>query len=121
MAVLPNCPGLRVEVFVDDEPLTEYGDVEDAANNTSVVKYVEAIADATFRLRVFVDAGFSTTYGLKAKALVDGSLVGGCIVPQSAMDSDVVRSIRGATSRINGTTMIEPFQFSDLKTSELRF
>ena len=59
MVIPPSCPGLNVEILVDGQALQEYDDIDEGpvAPNT-ITKYIEAISNAYFAVRVKINRDF---------------------------------------------------------------
>ena len=70
MAVLDECPGLKVDIAVNNLPLQEWDDEEESSPGT-VTKYVEAQSGAEFEIRWSFSTPFSDEYGVQATILVD--------------------------------------------------
>lgn len=117
MVALPQCHGLTAEVFVDDRPLTEYDCNDGVTKPDTVARYVEAVEGSAFYIRLAIKAGFSTTNGMQISIWVDGNLARRVVVLVSDMESEDIRLVRGALSRIDGQSTVLPFQFSTLLTS----
>ncbi|KAK6007689.1 hypothetical protein QM012_004503 [Aureobasidium pullulans] len=77
MAVLDSLPGVEVTVVVDDKDLHEYQDTDMEDGEDTVTKYVEAVDNANFAIKIKVTAD-ATFLGncMSFKTLVDGSRAG---------------------------------------------
>jgi len=77
MAILPDFPGLRVEIIVAGTPLQEYdlpNDTDEVTTNASTIKYVEATPGAEFAVHVTVDRKFKhAKYDLDYRVTIDGN------------------------------------------------
>ncbi|KAF1970458.1 hypothetical protein BU23DRAFT_570637 [Bimuria novae-zelandiae CBS 107.79] len=121
MAIIPDCPGLKVEVIVDGNALKEYDDYESRGNGTTNLRpvvSVESVSGAKFQIRITYEAGFSKMHGVRSAISIDGNFVASTITRKSRMTSGVPLTISGITSRVSGQTMEAAFKFSDLMTSK---
>jgi hypothetical protein len=122
MAVLPSCPGLKVEVIVNGEPITEYDDNEAdqpnelGANATST--YIEAASGAKYAIRVTFSDGFQRKYTVKAAAHIDGVLVHAVIMQKKHL-LEHVRDLSAKSERRAGRWSQSDFQFSEIIPGEI--
>jgi hypothetical protein len=72
MAVLPECPGLRVEVLTQGRPLQEYDDDEEDLSPKVVTKYVEALSGAKFNVIAAFQPPFATQHDVMMRVIIDG-------------------------------------------------
>jgi hypothetical protein len=72
MAITDDVPGLQVEVIVDGQPLWEYDDDEDEAERFTTTKYIEAMSDKPFSIRVVYKKPFPRQYGVEMDVKIDG-------------------------------------------------
>lgn len=85
MAVIDAVPGVEVFVCVDAQPVKEYEDADEVIDgplaSKTVVKYIEAISDTQFTIKVTVHPAFDehrrTRDDLLTIAKVDGRWVDG--------------------------------------------
>lgn len=70
MAILHDCPGLKVEIIVKGEPLREWDDDEEASPR-AVTKYIEAQSGANFALKWRFSSPFPDDHGVRAVLKVD--------------------------------------------------
>lgn len=79
MAVLPDIPGLHVNIEVAGEALPEYeystADNGQAYLVNKVSKYVEAPSGAKFTLRTFFKAPFDPPFPVHVEIMFDGDYV----------------------------------------------
>jgi hypothetical protein len=68
-----SCPGLNVEILVDDQPLEEHDDMDDDLGDpNTITEYVEARSNAYFAARVKMNRDFPFPAGdLEIKTAVD--------------------------------------------------
>ena len=115
MAILSNCPGLKVEVIVGDTPLEEYegnGD-EESRPNTSF-KYVEATTGAAFTVKYYFDDTFRASHGVRINTTLDGKVVSGRIHRKAHLVKNEGSTISGARSYIRGKAYTNGFRFSEI-------
>lgn len=115
MAVLPSCPGLKVEVVVGNTPLVEYdGDGDEESRPNTSVKYVEAITGAQFAVKYYFDDTFRTSHGVKINSKLDGKVVS----RRNCRKKDLVKmegfTVSSASSCIGGEWYTNGFQFSEI-------
>jgi hypothetical protein len=75
MAVLQDCPGLRVEVYVDKAPLQEYSDDEQEQTPKSVTKYIESQSGKRFYIKYFFAPPFPLQHGVEVRIFIDGEVM----------------------------------------------
>lgn len=103
MAILPDCPGIKVEVVVDGTALTEYDDTENGTHleaTASTVKYVEATTGANFLVRVSIDPGFKTLWDVRTVVKIDGNKATGNITRSDILAAGRIYAFQGATDRV---------------------
>ena len=115
MAVLPFCPGLAVEIFVNGAPLPEYDDNSDtSASPTTVTKYVEATSGANFAIKVSFTEGYPFPKGdVEARISLDGRVI------HKGMNCEDrfyhTRLYQGRSIQIGGHPKIQKFCFAELE------
>ncbi|KAH7125267.1 hypothetical protein B0J11DRAFT_579829 [Dendryphion nanum] len=74
MATLLKCPGLEVDVWVDNSPLRKYDDhdKEEPASNT-MTKYIESKSGARYNALFEVRGPFPLSKQVKAQLYIDGA------------------------------------------------
>ncbi|KAI1121100.1 hypothetical protein F5Y10DRAFT_282747 [Nemania abortiva] len=125
MAVLDEVPGIEVTVQIDGQNITEYDDHHisepDADMNPGcpvMSKYVEAIDDAEFSIKVAVDdevyAWENTEHRLRAQTTIDGRWVSGPLLKRG----DEPRVIEGYKyySEESQQWYCKKFKFSAIST-----
>ena len=120
MAVISTCPGIEVEIVVDDSPLEEYDDddVGDLPSNT-LSKYIEAISRAKFEVRYTFTRSFikllRTGQGIKVAILVDGAEANNAIMGKDEISASRDYYFTGAWSYENGRHFQSQFCFRDIQ------
>lgn len=114
MVVLDNAPGIHVSVVVDNNPLDEYDDDEkniqikpgnvgeyQAAHNIS--KYIDAVPDKEFTVRVVVSkAWLMDTPTLAAHIKIDGNVMARPIIEPMAYEVKNGHLIRDSVTDSHG-------------------
>jgi hypothetical protein len=121
MVVPPSCPGLNVDVLVDDQPLQEYDDVDEGpAPPNTVTKYIEAQSNAYFTLRVKNDHDFPFPAGdLEVTIIVDQLHTRRMLMRASKVFDQSGMAIEGCVSHIGDTTdALYKFRFVALDSGE---
>lgn len=74
---ITSVPGLKASIVVDSKDLQEYDDDEDeAAEPNNVTKYVEAISNATFEIRLCISPPFPhSTHDIQVYVYLDSKSV----------------------------------------------
>ena len=136
MAIIDLVPGIEVSVCVDDHPLEEYNDDEEVEAQPggaiqhqatrTVSKYVESATDKEFEIRYNVTSAFNMDCPtVMFKFFVDGTHIASRILPAhkykmlAASKLSFSKTIRGIDLNINGTLVVKPFKFSEIKTSSV--
>jgi hypothetical protein len=121
MVVPPSCPGLNVEVLVDDQPLHEYDNVDEGpAPPTTVTKYIEARSNAHFAVRVKINHDFPFPAGdLEITTIVDQRHTERILMRASEVFHQSGMVIEGCVSHIGDTTdALYKFRFVALDSGE---
>ena len=113
MAVLPEVPGLKVEVCVDGSPLQEYDDDEPAQANT-VTKYIEAVSDANFCIKYAADHSYLSTHGVEAEVHIDGRYMTAHLHNLTSFKQPKGFERTGKLGFRDGKTFRSKFRFSSL-------
>jgi len=115
MAILPFCPGLIVEIFVNSAPLPEYDDNSDTPTSpTTITKYVEATSGANFAIKVSFTEGYPFPKGdMEARISLDGRVI------HKGMNCEGrffhTRLYQGRSIQIGGHPKIQKFCFAELE------
>jgi len=119
MAVLPFCPGLTVEIFVNGAPLPEYdNDSDTPASPTTVTKYIEATSGANFAIKTIFTQEFPFLKGnIDAQISLDGRVVAGKILREAWFFEE--RLFEGRNSQIGEQSKIQKFCFAELEIGKL--
>lgn len=132
MAILPELPGIQVNVQVNRQPLDEYDDdeayqpqpdIREDRRAVVVSKYVKSVTGEQFTVNIVVGSPYVLDCGsLQFIVQVDGIDVCSYHVNKSEYDPDRPRNfaVRGrkTTDFRNQTWTLQPFQFSKLETDE---
>jgi hypothetical protein len=112
MAVIPDIPGLKVEVIANEEPLKEYDtEVADDAAKT-VTKFVEVRANDKFEISTTFDDDFVATHGFLLEVRLDGSKVYSTLLPLGQLKKSGGHKASGVRSKISGRWHMSNFVFS---------
>ena len=116
MAVLPFCPGLTVEIFVNGEPLPEYDGISDtSAAPNSITKYVEAKTDARFAHKfTFTDAFLFPSGDIRTSIYFDGDLICGKLTKTAELFMSNGHETSTRFSRVGDRRMKQDFLFEEL-------
>ncbi|KAF2651345.1 hypothetical protein K491DRAFT_761119 [Lophiostoma macrostomum CBS 122681] len=130
MAILPDIPGLRVEVYVNGDPLREYHDYEEDSEDDdeddeeepdrprkTVTKYVEAVSGANFELRVSFNDSFDSPHAIRGKIEIDGMDVRRCAW-KTQTSRLTHKHLEGAHITQQGQRYIRKFRFRELDIVE---
>jgi hypothetical protein len=123
MVVPPSCPGLNVEILVDDQPLEEYDDVdESAAPPNTITKYIEAQSNAYFAVRVKFDHEFLfPASDINYKIFIDQECSSSSLIPADDLFTPSGRIARGRKTPMgDGTNTLQKFRFIPLDLGEFQ-
>jgi hypothetical protein len=120
MAVLTSAPGLRVEIIVNDEPLTEYDNKDDeSADAKRVTKYVEARSGQQFAVEISFEKAFPATHDLRYKVWVDGTKVEFSYRTKEELEAHKGVTIDGIVTKAEAGWALLPLQFQRLNIGKL--
>ncbi|KAF1839308.1 hypothetical protein BDW02DRAFT_626565 [Decorospora gaudefroyi] len=119
MAVLPSCescPGLTVEVCVDDKALPEYDDEANADGSDSVTKYVEAQLGSEIFIRSAFTEAFQTKKDVGLDFYVDGNWISGRVISRAKLlePGDHVDIVNGVETKIGDKWLEHNLRFAEL-------
>ncbi|KAG9683845.1 hypothetical protein KCU95_g18025, partial [Aureobasidium melanogenum] len=115
MAVLDGLPGVEITVVVDGEDLHEYQDADTEDDEDTVTKYIEAVDNANFAVKIKVtkDAKFKGNR-LAFEVLVDGTRISRPLIgPRRRQVSTHVQMVRGIQV---GDRHVRKLRFDALET-----
>ncbi|KAF1850026.1 uncharacterized protein K460DRAFT_326500 [Cucurbitaria berberidis CBS 394.84] len=113
MAILSTCPGLKVEIIVDGEPLPEFDDQEADQESHTKTTYIEAKTGADFVVRYTVSALFSTD-DISAQICIDGDEGNHNAHESHELNNTLVHTVEGRLSKAGRRVFIQKFQFAEL-------
>jgi hypothetical protein len=90
MAILPECPGLKVEVFVQGRHMQEYDDNEEDPSPKMVTKFVEAQSGANFSVVATFKPPFSAQHDVMMRVIIDGKPMAKWLCRQEQLPNKVV-------------------------------
>ncbi|KAH7085199.1 hypothetical protein BKA63DRAFT_597882 [Paraphoma chrysanthemicola] len=121
MVFPPSCPGVCVEILVDDQPVQEYDDVEKGpARPNTVTKYIEAQSDKEFAVRLKVTDDFLyPASDLEMRTIIDRSIINERMVRARELYLPQGTTVEGRACRVGITTNAEQkFLFNALDVVE---
>ncbi|KAF2117492.1 hypothetical protein BDV96DRAFT_679298 [Lophiotrema nucula] len=118
MAIIPDIPGIEVDILVGGKELVEYADEEEEASPKKVVRYVEATSGAHFKVKWCTTTEFKPEYDISVQVLVDGEWKKGRFHRKSALSTGVTDTCKGSDTYTNGQWFLQKFWFSQLATDE---
>jgi hypothetical protein len=124
MVVSPFCPGLNVEILVDDQLLQEYDDIDQSAGSANtVIKYIEAQSHAHFAVRARVNEDFIFPIGdIEVRTTVDGRIFERILIAADELFWPEGLVVNGKSCQIGDrTNALQKFQFSALQIGKLCF
>jgi hypothetical protein len=116
-----SCPGLNVEILVDDQPLQEYDDMEDDLGDpNTIIKYIEARSNAYFAVRVEMNYDFPFPAGdLEIRTTVDERHTDSRLIRADKLYDLSGTIINGCVTRIGDRTDgLYKFRFVALNSGE---
>ncbi|KAH7125266.1 hypothetical protein B0J11DRAFT_486692 [Dendryphion nanum] len=116
MAILPECPGLEVQIIVNDSPAKEYDDEDADDPPKTITKYIEAVSDAKFKIQYIFTNRFSCKHGVEVAFFVDGNCAMSTVIAKNKLTSliDTARFCEGTRTTSNGKQFVSDFYFSKL-------
>jgi hypothetical protein len=125
MAMLDAVPGVKVQVFVNGEPLQEYdcdGDSGEENNDEVVTKFIVAESGKNFEVRYSWDevfrSSFSKGQGIAMRVDIDGKRVFGCVHVPQHLDDFTERICSGSEYCVDGQDYEQKFRFSELSVGK---
>ena len=89
MAVLSECLGLKVEVIVNKQPLTEYDNDDEEESPNTVTKYTEAQSGLEYVLKWTFSEPFQKKHGVLVGIWIDGEYSTGTVFrPELLFESE---------------------------------
>ncbi|CAO2658836.1 Nn.00g065590.m01.CDS01 [Neocucurbitaria sp. VM-36] len=117
MAVLSSCPGLTVEITVDDEPLPEYDDQKEKQTTDTKTTYIEAKTGAEFAVKCTFAAPFPAK-DLSVLMLLDGVPVKYIYIASDELKKTFNFSMYGRPFNNGQSDHIQKFRFAELTLVE---
>jgi hypothetical protein len=117
MAILKDCPGLQVEVVVNDWPLQEYVDNDEPEAANSVTRYIEAKTGDHFAIKYTFSHPFPVGQGIIADVLLDGQSVRRN-VSFAPLPYYPATMLSAAHAKIGTKTFEQKFTFAQLEISK---
>lgn len=114
MAILPDQPGLKVEIYVNGSPLKEYDDDGDLKPKT-VTKYIEAVSGAQFKIKYSFHEPFPSKHDITAKVWVDGKVLNNTLIHKRDIFHKSGYTCSGARSYLGGKCFSSAFKFAELE------
>jgi hypothetical protein len=114
MAILEGCPGLKVEVTVNEHALREYDDDNVQEKPNTLTKYVEVNGNDTFEVRAQFLDNYVATYDVGIKLWLDGNKINSYLLPLKSLKNQEIYNISGVRSKTNGIWHIYNLVFSSL-------
>lgn len=115
MAIIPDVPGLEVEIVVKCTPLHEYVDQDEEGSAGTVTRYIEAVSGAEFAVQYRFSPDFEVKHALGIHVHVDGKNIASRVLKTRDRifygGSDL---ITGARSKEGGSFYISKFCFAAL-------
>jgi hypothetical protein len=119
MAIHSDYPGIRAEVVVNGEALTEYND-DGESPPVQVTMYVEAVSDAHFGVRYTIPKGLQGTCGVKCKLTIAGRyMCNSCYTDDRMKNHDLTRCMETVHTVVEWSSYSQKFRFSQLRIGKL--
>jgi hypothetical protein len=119
MVVLPDVPGLKVQVVVQGQPLREYQDLAaDIAERTAEC-YVEAHTGAVFEIHFTFDDSFPGDRPVSMIVTIDGKDVDEPMVRPHELYEPGGHVSRGPIQKIGSTWKVRPYKYAPVDISKL--
>jgi hypothetical protein len=103
MAILEGCPGLKVEVTVNDHALREYDDDNVQEEPNTLTKYIEVNGNDTFKIQAQFLDNYVATYDVVAEVWLDGNKINSYVLNLKSLKRPEGHKFSGVRLRINGT------------------
>jgi hypothetical protein len=116
MAVLWGCPGVEVDVVVDDRPLHEYDDIDDTPPSPcTVTKYIEATSGAEFATNLMFFRRYPYPVGIVEKLIyLDGKVVESYVVDPTDFFYPAQHFVDGRCAQVGSSVVLQKFCFTEL-------
>ena len=119
MGILPNHDGLSAAVFVDDQLAEQHPYDEPESSNQTIIKYIEAISEATFSIEIIVPTSLFAQYSVLVRFRIDGEEVLTKVLRRNKHSQfGCVSDIHRTRSYVNNEKVWRNFCFAKLKTCE---
>lgn len=115
MAIVKNLPGFEVTIVANGQPLTEYVDNSKPDQDSKTIRYIEAISDQVFEIRITAKKGATFEGdGLMADTYTDGAFACAGATPKGVnVDHDYIGVQKGVQTSLDS---IREFCFSSLES-----
>jgi hypothetical protein len=113
MAILPECPGLKVGVFAQGRQMQEYDDDEDPSPK-AITKYIEAQSGTNFNVVARFKRPFSTRYDVMMRVIIDGKSMAKWHCKRAQLANKVVEC-DGIRRERHGEWVKQNFSFAELE------
>ena len=116
MAIVQGVPGLQAEVIVDGQSLLEY-DGDDAEPDTST-KYIEAISDKEFGLRITFKQPFPDHHSVELRVSIDGNRSRIMVYEAQPLHQPAVHHKRSQSFQKDGKWFKQNYRFTPLNIGD---
>ncbi|KAK0650602.1 hypothetical protein DIS24_g6713 [Lasiodiplodia hormozganensis] len=119
MAILPDIPGLKVEVKVNREPLEEFRNEDEPDTSNTVTRYVEATSGANFTVQITYDEALDPKYkdwDISSALFLDGQRADKCTTRREKWrhDGQTTVTFTGVRGFENGEYCLRKMAFSQV-------
>ena len=120
MAIHPDFPGLKVEIAVDAKALQEHNNPDPEPSPKTITKYIEAIDDAKFSVRLAIPGPLFEEYrAIRAAIRLDGEdMIRRIYRGPSCKRLGVNSVVSSSRAYVDGVDMGQDFQFSQFGICE---
>lgn len=118
MGIVEALPGVTVSIVVNGSALHEYEDPDIEDTTTTITRYVEAVSNETFEVRILVPSGTQFKGNvLSFHVFADGTLMSRRMVePKLNKPPGRRKTVKGWR---DDKGMLERFRFNELRTGKL--
>ncbi|KAF1850025.1 uncharacterized protein K460DRAFT_381892 [Cucurbitaria berberidis CBS 394.84] len=112
MAIINDCPGLRVEVVANGNALREYNDDQAGDAPNVVTRYLEVNGEGTFEILTKFLENYAGRHGVRVEVRLDGHKVDSYLLRLNQLKKEDGHRSSGAPSKIGGRWHTSNFLFS---------